>query len=215
MKLQRLMHEPARSWSLAWDSIVRLPTQARSVLAILLVAASLAIVLALSAVLGWWAESTSNTSASKPRISRLLGYVEVTSQLEQALSETAVALSLVAIEDTGESGRGGALLQQKLRSLANEAGLVVVGSEVRESEPVDLLVRLSATIQVTGSPASLDLFIGLLLQASPAMFPHQILLQSPRRISRRRSADNLRAQQANISASLKISAYRLGELNVD
>lgn len=215
MNFQRFMHEQAKSWSQAWDSMLRLPIQARSVLALILLAALLATALALSAVFSWWVESVSETSTSKPRISRLLGYIEVTSQLEQALSETEGALSLVAIEDTGDSGRGGALLQQQLRSLANEAGLVVVGSEVREAEPLDLLVRLSATIQVTGSPASIDSFTGLLLQASPAMFPQQILLQSPRRMSRRRSSDNLGVQEANISASLKISAYRLGELNVD
>ena len=63
-----------------------------------------------------------------------------------------LALSELAIEDTGDTGRGGALLQQQLRQLASEAGLTVVGSEVKEPEALDALSQIECDLAVNGRP---------------------------------------------------------------
>ena len=141
------------------DALVQLPVQARS----LLVGATLAVMvlttLALGNIFGWWMSNVSEISATKPRISRLLGYIEAAPKITSTLAEVDMALSELAIEDTGDTGRGGALLQQQLRRLASEVGLTVVGSEVKEPEALGALVKLNATLQLTGGPDDFDAFL--------------------------------------------------------
>ena len=107
-------------------ALVQLPVQARSVLIGAGLVVMVLTLLALGNIFGWWMSNVSEISATKPRISRLLGYIEAAPRITDALADVNVALSELAIEDTGDSGRGGALLQQQLRQLASEAGLTVV-----------------------------------------------------------------------------------------
>jgi len=120
----------------------------------------------LSNIFGWWMSHVADISATKPRISRLLGYIDAAPSINATLAEVDIALSELAIEDTGDTGRGGALLQQQLRQLASEAGLTVVGSEVKEPEALDALVKLNATLQLTGGPDDLRrIFSALILRS--------------------------------------------------
>ena len=134
------------------SSTAKLPLQARSVVYGATVVFAVVTLLTLSNVLGWWLGSFSDISATKPRISRLLGYIEAAPQIESATAEIDLALTRVAIEDTGDTGRGGALLQQQLRQLAGRVGLTVVGSELKEPVQLEALVKLKAPCKSPAVP---------------------------------------------------------------
>jgi hypothetical protein len=192
------------------SSTAELPLQARFIVYGTAAVFALVTLLVLSNVLGWWLGSFSDISATKPRISRLLGYIEAAPQIESAMAEIETALTQVAIEDTGDTGRGGALLQQQLRELAGDVGLTVVGSEVKEPVQLEALVKLKATLQVTGGPDDFDEFFQLLYRASPALFPEGMQAEALRRINRRlRNPDAATAD--HLSARVDVAAYRLSE----
>ena len=194
------------------SSTAELPLQARFIVYGTAAVFALVTLLVLSNVLGWWLGSLSDISATKPRISRLLGYIEAAPQIESAMAEIETALTQVAIEDTGDTGRGGALLQQQLRQLAGDVGLTVVGSEVKEPVQLEALVKLNATRQGTGGPDDFDEFFQLLYRASPALFPEGMQAEALRRINRRlRNPDAATAD--HLSARIDVAAYRLSEPN--
>ena len=193
------------------ELLFQLPAQARPVLigaALMVITLTL---LALGNIFGWWMSNVSDISATKPRISRLLGYIEAAPSITTTLAEVNIALSQLAIEDTGDTGRGGALLQQQLRQLASEAGLTVVGSEVREPEALDALVKLNATLQLTGSPDNFDAFFEGLYFADPALFPEGMRIEAMRRINRRRHPSTLPGTEDHVMARVDIAAFRLSE----
>ena len=194
------------------SSTAELPLPARCIVYGTAAVFAMVTVLVLSNVLGWWLGSLSDISATKPRISRLLGYIEAAPQIESANAEIDLALTRVAIEDTGDTGRGGALLQQQLRQLAGRVGLTVVGSELKEPVQLEALVKLKATLQVTGGPDDFDEFFQLLYHASPALFPEGMQAEALRRINRRlRNPDAATAD--HMSARVDVAAYRLVEPN--
>jgi hypothetical protein len=190
-------------------ALAQLPVQARSVLIGAVLIATALTLLALSNIFGWWISHVADVSATKPRISRLLGYIDAAPSINATLAEVDRALAELAIEDTGDTGRGGALLQQQLRQLASEAGLTVVGSEVKEPEALDALVKLNATLQLTGGPDDLDEFFQRLYRASPALFPEAMKIEALRRINRRRQPSTLVGTEDHVSAQIDIAAFRL------
>ena len=213
MNLQRL----GASWMTRGQRIqaalAELPAQARSVLigAVLIVTALT--LLTLSNIFGWWINHVADISATKPRISRLLGYIDAAPRINATLAEVDIVLSELAIEDTGDTGRGGALLQQQLRQLAGEVGLTVVGSEVKEPEVLGALVKLNATLQLTGGPDALDEFFQRLYLASPALFPEAMKIEALRRINRRRQPSALVGTEDHVSAQIDVAAFRLSVPN--
>jgi hypothetical protein len=192
-------------------ALVQLPVQARSVLIGAGLVVMVLTLLALGNIFGWWMSNVSEISATKPRISRLLGYIEAAPRITDALADVNDALSELAIEDTGDSGRGGALLQQQLRQLASEAGLTVVGSEVKEPEALDALVKLNATLELTGGPDDFDAFLERLYLAVPALFPEGMKIEAMRRINRRRNPRTLSGTEDHVMAKVDIAAFRLSE----
>jgi hypothetical protein len=191
--------------------LVQLPAQGRSVLIGAGLVVMVLTLLALGNIFGWWMSNVSEISATKPRISRLLGYIEAAPRITDALADVNVALSELAIEDTGDSGRGGALLQQQLRQLASEAGLTVVGSEVKEPEALDALVKLNATLELTGGPDDFDAFLERLYLGVPALFPEGMKIEAMRRINRRRNPRTLSGTEDHVMAKVDIAAFRLSE----
>jgi hypothetical protein len=192
-------------------ALVQLPVQARSVLIGAGLVVMVLTLLALGNIFGWWMSNVSEISATKPRISRLLGYIEAAPRITDALADVNVALSELAIEDTGDSGRGGALLQQQLRQLASEAGLTVVGSEVKEPEALDALVKLNATLELTGGPDDFDAFLERLYLGVPALFPEGLKIEAMRRINRRRNPRTLSGTEDHVMAKVDVAAFRLSE----
>ena len=194
-------------------ALAQLPMQARSVLISAVLIVTVLTLLALSHIFGLWISHVADVSATKPRISRLLGYIDAAPSIDATLAEVDIALSELAIEDTGDTGRGGALLQQQLRQLASEVGLTVVGSEVKEPEALDALVKLNATLQLTGGPDDLDEFFQRLYGASPALFPEAMKIEALRRINRRRQPSTLVGTEDHVSAQIDIAAFRLSVPN--
>ena len=192
-------------------ALVQLPVQARSVLIGGGLVVMVLTLLALGNIFGWWMSNVSEISATKPRISRLLGYIEAAPRITDALADVNVALSELAIEDTGDSGRGGALLQQQLRQLASEAGLTVVGSEVKEPEALDALVKLNATLELTGGTDDFDAFLERLYLGVPALFPEGMKIEAMRRINRRRNPRTLSGTEDHVMAKVDVAAFRLSE----
>jgi hypothetical protein len=192
-------------------ALVQLPVQARSVLIGAGLVVMVLTLLALGNIFGWWMSNVSEISATKPRISRLLGYIEAAPRITDALADVNVALSELAIEDTGDSGRGGALLQQQLRQLASEAGLTVVGSEVKEPGALDALVKLNATLELTGGPDDFDAFLERLYLGVPALFPEGMKIEAMRRINRRRNPRTLSGTEDHVMAKVDVAAFRLSE----
>ena len=194
------------------SSTAALPVQARALVYGAAAVFALLTLVVLSYALGWWMGSLSDISATKPRISRLLGYIESAPQIESATMEVETALTRVAIEDTGDTGRGGALLQQQLRQLADDVGLTVVGSEVKDPVELEALVKLNATLQVTGGPDDFDEFFQRLYRASPALFPEAMQAEALRRINRR-LRNPAAGTEDHLSARVDVAAYRLSEPN--
>ena len=211
MNYQTLSASLLEKWERIQRALFQLPAQGRSVLigAVLIVIALT--VLALGNIFGWWMSSVSDISATKPRISRLLGYIDAAPNITATLAEVDTALSQLAIEDTGDTGRGGALLQQQLRQLASEAGLTVVGSEVKEPEALDALVKLNATLQLTGGPDDLDAFFEGLYFADPALFPEGMKIEAMRRINRSRHPSTVLGTEDHVMARVDIAAFRLSK----
>jgi hypothetical protein len=193
------------------QALVQLPAQARSVLIGAAVIVTTLTLLALGNIFGWWVSNVSDIGATKPRISRLLGYIEAAPSIRATLAEVDAALSELAIEDTGDTGRGGALLQQQLRQLASEAGLTVVGSEVKEPEALDALVKLNATLQLTGGPDDFDAFFEGLYFAVPALFPEGMKIEAMRRINRRLHPSKLSGIGDHVMVKVDIAAFRLSD----
>ena len=190
-------------------TLIQLPAQGRSVLigaALVVMALTL---LVLGNIFGWWMSSVSDIGATKPRIGRLLGYIEAAPKISATLAEVDIELSELAIEDTGDTGRGGALLQQQLRQLASEVGLTVLGSEVKEPEALEALVKLNATLQLTGGPDDFDAFFEGLYLAAPALFPEGMKIEAMRRINRRRQPSTLSGTEDHVMAKVDIAAFRL------
>jgi hypothetical protein len=196
------------------QALVQLPAQARSVLMGSVLIVTALTLLLLGNIFGWWMSNVSDISATKPRISRLLGYIEAAPSIRATLAEVDAALSELAIEDTGDTGRGAALLQQQLRQLASEVGLTVVGSEVKEPETLGALVKLNATLQLTGGPDDFDAFFEGLYFAVPALFPEGMKLEAMRRINRRRHPSTLPGTEDHVMAKVDIAAFRLSEPDV-
>lgn len=213
MTLKEVVKRAQDSWISARSGVARLPVQARSLLYAVGASAILITLIALVNILGWWVSNASEINSTKPRVSRLLGYIEASPQIDVTLARVNEALSQVAIEDTGDTGRGGALLQQRLRQLATEAGLTVVGSEVKEPETLDALVKLNASVQVTGGPEDLDEFFQRLYRASPALFPESLRIEALRRLNRRRQPSTVVGTEDHVSGRIDISAYRLSAAN--
>ena len=191
------------------SSVVQLPLQARCIVYVVGSTTLIVTLFVLGQLLGWWLGSLYDINTTKPRISRFLGYLEAAPEIESTLSKVQDALSQVAIEDTGDTGRGGALLQQQLRQLAADAGLTVTGSEVKEPENLGTLVKLKTTLQVTGGPANFDEFISLLYDGSPILFPTSIKLEALRRINRRRQPASVSGMEDHVSAVIDVAAFRL------
>ena len=210
MNWQNSLDAVKARFSLIQSTVAELPLQARSIVYGAGAAVALVTLLVLSNVLGWWLSSLSDIGATKPRISRLLGYIEAAPQIELATAEIQSALTLIAIEDTGDTGRGGALLQQQLRQLAGDVGLTVVGSEVKGSVQLEALVKLNASLQVTGGPDDFDEFFRRLYRASPALFPEGMQAEALRRINRR-LRNPAAGTEDYLSARVDVAAYRLSE----
>ena len=81
-------------------------------------------------LIAWWVESSVETARLEPRIAQIVGYLESEQRIDAALTAYGDMLDELAFPDSGESGMGGARLQQELRQMSTQSGLTLVGTEV-------------------------------------------------------------------------------------
>ena len=188
------------------QEVKSLPRPALLLAAGVVAAVSLATLLAVSSVLGYWAEGAAQVSDIQPRMARLQGYIESQEQFTQAANQSAAMAGSLMFKDSGGSGRGGALLQQTVRQLAEKAGLTITGSELRESVPLDNLAKMLVNLTLTGDPDDVMQFLRLVNRNRPVLFVESIQLSDVyRRARSRRNAP----EQSDIQADVLVSAYRL------
>ena len=133
-----------------------MPRPAKFVAGGALLLAGALVALMLATLILRWSAHLSAIDATKPRISRVLGYVDSAPLIGSKVSEVGVLMEDLIIMDNGASGRGGALMQQQLRELASDAGLTVTGSQVKPAEDAGVLTKLAVTLQVQGGPEELN-----------------------------------------------------------
>jgi hypothetical protein len=124
------------------DAFWRLPLPAKIVIGVSIGSAALILVTVILRLALWWGSSGQATVKLEPRIAQMLGYLNAREEIAGALEARSEVLASAAFLDSGDSGRGGALLQQEIRKLAASSALTVIGSEVREPELLEDLAML-------------------------------------------------------------------------
>ena len=182
-----------RSW------LIGLPVEARWVAVTCAALITIVLALALSNATSMVFEALRDVSQYEPRIARMLGYEAVASDLQDAKKETQRRVASFAYLRADDSNKAGALLQQTLRSSAEDAGLTVAGSQLSvleadaeaEEDPVGAASqfdRLSVTLTVDGPPMALDAFLLTVEQHEPMLAVTSIDIQRKRQ-SRREKRD--------------------------
>lgn len=181
----------------AW--LGQLPTEARWVVAATL--ASFVFLLAVFAfqVTATLLDSLQQTQRYEPKIARLLGYEASAQELQTAARAFSRALETLAFPEADEVNSAGARLQQTLRGFAEEAGLIVVGSQLAvvspeegegEDEVAGSFNQLAVDLSLDGPPIALDAFLVAISQHTPTLTTVSIDIQRKRR-SRRDGKDTL------------------------
>ena len=82
---------------------------------------------------------------------------------------------------------------------------------MKEPEALDALVKLNATLELTGGPDDFDAFLERLYLGVPALFPEGMKIEAMRRINRRRNPRTLSGTEDHVMAKVDIAAFRLSE----
>ena len=189
------------------DEVLALPMPARAVLIASATVVLIAILLLMTRLVAWWVESSVETARLEPRIAQIIGYLESEQKINAALDAYGQILDELAFPVSGDSGMGGALLQQELRQLSSESGLVLVGTEVRQPDNQNALLRLGVNVRVAGPPENVIRFLESLQQYRPLLFVSSLSLSAQRR--QRRAVE---PSQDNLMLQLDVHAYQLGEI---
>lgn len=125
-----------------------------------------------------WATDTLETVDQ--RYARLLGLREAGAKIGEALAASKEVLHRQAYDEGMASDRVGAEMQQRVRCIAESAGLSVAGSQILKARPGDgfEIVPMSATLE--GEFAGLRDFLVKLANESPAIVAESIAVTSAR-----------------------------------
>lgn len=188
-----------------------LPTEARSLVAIMGAAICLVLILCVVQIAGTLVTSATSVSRQQPIISRLLGYEVAADSLKEAARLAEAQAGEVIFLGEAEASQSGAALQQILREFAQEAGLVVSGSQLavydleqpEDEEPLlETFVAMTVSLSMEGPPMALDAFLESIRLHEPRITATSLDIQRPRQ-RRGMSGDNKRdPQQLMISLSV-------------
>lgn len=138
----------------------------------------------------------------EPRYARLLGLQQVAERIERSRAQAEATLRAQVYPVSLDADRAGADLQQRLRTLAQQAGLNMLGSQVvtvppapREGSPAELFERIAITVTLDADLPALQTMLGLLREQSPAIHVESLNLQ-PVRAAGDGSAQRLKVQMA-------------------
>ena len=188
------------------DEMLALPAPGRAVLMTVAVATLIGVLLLMTRLIVWWVESSAETARLEPRIAQIVGYLESEQRIDSALNAYGQMLGELAFPDSGESGMGGARLQQQLRQMSTQNGLTLVGTEVRQPDNQDALLRLGVNMRVAGPPANVIRFLETIQQYRPLLFISSLSLSAQR--GQRRAPET---EQDNLKLQLDVHAYQLVE----
>ena len=193
------------------NGFLRVPIRARWVLVATVGTVLLITLIFVFRLLLWWGSSSQMSARLEPRIGRTLGFLEAQTQVSQALNERNAILADMAFQNTGESGRGGALLQQEIRKLLAQNDLTVIGSEVQEPALLDDLLKLKVNVRVAGYPANVTRFLQSLADYRPFLFVSGMNI-SPQQRQLMSARSRGREQYDNtIVMELDVYAFQMGE----
>jgi len=196
-----------------FDFLLQLPVQARVVLVALIALAAIPLF-----GVGFWVidEAVSHLQFSeqtKPRIGRLLGYIEHEKPLRLAQNQTREQLAALSYSSESDANQVGAQLQQALRGYAEDSGLTVSGSQLLKStntEAFEGFELMTVELNMTGEPDAVDGFLALVDAHQPVLRIDQLALaqqRQTRRSSRRANADELDTR--DVIMQVTISALRV------
>ena len=196
-----------------FDYLLQLPLQARIVLVALIVLAATPLL-----GVGFWVidEVVSHLQFSeqtKPRVGRLLGYIEQEKPLRLAENQTREQLAALSYSSKSDANQVGAQLQQALRGYAEDSGLTVSGSQLLKSaatEAFEGFDLMTVELNMIGEPDAIDGFFALVDAHQPVLRIDQLTLaqkRQARRASRGANADELDARDVIIQVT--VSALRV------
>lgn len=186
------------------------PLAARTVIVMLLCATAVAMLFTFGRLASWWVETASEATALQPRIARMLGFLEAQQSIEASLAQRDDVLAKMAFPDTGESGRGGALLQQEIRKLASRNGLTVIGSEVQDPEVLEDLKRLRVNVRVSGQPGQVEAFLNSMEAYRPFLFISTLSITPQQRQLLTLRAPKRERYDNTLIMELDVHAYQVG-----
>lgn len=191
-----------------WDDFIALPVPARALMGSLLGGAMLLCLCGVFWLGSWWAASAQQVDTLEPRVAQILGFIESQQRVESALSQREALLLTMVFPDSGASGRGGAVLQERVRNLSAEAGLTVIGSEVLEPEVLEDILKLKFGTKVAGPPRALIEFFRRLNEERPLLFVTSFTVDAQRQLPRG-AAGGVQGSEANLMVDISVHAYQM------
>jgi len=167
---------------------------------------------------GFWVidEAVSHLQFSeqtKPRIGRLLGYIEQEKPLRLARNQTREQLAVLSYSSESDASQVGAQLQQALRGYAEDSGLTVSGSQLLKSaanEAFEGFELVTVELNMTGEPDAVDGFFALVDAHQPVLRVDQLALAQQRRARRSsRRANAAELDTRDVIMQVTISALRV------
>jgi len=180
----------------AW--FMSLPLEARSLVGATVSLLCLSLTLVFFQLIETLVTTAGSVYRQQPLVSRLLGYEAAADQLEET-ARRAEAQTGTLIFSGGDDGlQSGATLQQVLREFAQDAGLVVSGSQLNvyalegleaDESSTDEFVVIAVSLAMEGPPLALDAFLESVKLHEPKLAATALDIQRPRQ-RRNRTGDN-------------------------
>ena len=194
------------------DAFWGLPSPARLVLGVVLGSTALILLAVVLRLAVWWGSAGQATARLEPRIAQMLGFLNARQEISNALEARTNLLTSLAIADSGDSGRGGALLQQEIRKLAASNGLTIIGSEVQEPELLEDVDKLRVNVRARGLPENVARFFQSLSAYRPFLFVSTLSINPNRRQLNTVRSPERETYDNTLSIQLDIYAYQLGDM---
>lgn len=194
------------------DAFWGLPSPARLVLGVVLGLTALILLAVVLRLAIWWGSAGQATARLEPRIAQMLGFLNARQEISNALEARTNLLTSLAIADSGDSGRGGALLQQEIRKLAASNGLTIIGSEVQEPELLEDVDKLRVNVRARGLPENVARFFQSLSAYRPFLFVSTLSINPNRRQLNTVRSPERETYDNTLSIQLDVYAYQLGDM---
>ena len=194
------------------DAFWGFPSPARLVLGVVLGLTALILLAVVLRLAIWWGSAGQATARLEPRIAQMLGFLNARQEISNALEARTNLLTSLAIADSGDSGRGGALLQQEIRKLAASNGLTIIGSEVQEPELLEDVDKLRVNVRARGLPENVARFFQSLSAYRPFLFVSTLSINPNRRQLNTVRSPERETYDNTLSIQLDVYAYQLGDM---